>query len=109
MYYQWGDYYHHYRLDSGSINYIRMSGNKYDQSYEIEQHLGRVMGLYYHNNLIHSVSKDQRYRVLDLSTEELIVGIDMSSYFIDYEHKYELTCLKFCEERQCAFVGDRSG
>jgi hypothetical protein len=35
---------------------------------EIEQHLERVMGVYFdpEKSLVHSVSKDKKYRVLDL-------------------------------------------
>lgn len=87
-------------LDSGSINYLHLTPQKFDQSFEIEQHTSRVMGIHYYKDLLHSVSKDHYYRVLNLKTEELVV---------DYEHVQELTCLKYCEVRECAFLGDRAG
>jgi hypothetical protein len=69
-------------LDSGSINLLTVSKktsyksfdevklliNYQSKSMEIEQHIERVMGLYYDDkrSLIHSVSKDHKYRVLNL-------------------------------------------
>lgn len=63
----------------------------------------RVMGLYFDSarNLIHSVSKDQKYRVLDIQKQVLVA---------DYEpSEYELTNLLVSEERRKAFLADRSG
>lgn len=45
-------------LDSGSINYIHLDDKRYDESVEIEQHVERVMGVYYDKGLIHSISID---------------------------------------------------
>ncbi|CAD8136025.1 unnamed protein product [Paramecium octaurelia] len=87
-------------LDNGMINYLTILPGKINTSYEIEQHQSRVMGVHLFNQLIYSVSKDQNYRVVNFQTGQLEV---------DYHHNYELTCLKFNEIRNCAFIGDRNG
>lgn len=67
-------------LDSGSINYLSVPYSeglkKYEESMEIEQHLDRIMGVFYESErrLIHSVSKDHKYRVLSMQKESLVAG-----------------------------------
>ncbi|CAD8180472.1 unnamed protein product [Paramecium pentaurelia] len=66
-------------LDSGSINYLivleKEGFQRYQESQEIEQHKGRIMGLYYdrRNKYIHSISKDHKYKVFNLRMKELIL------------------------------------
>ncbi|CAD8077014.1 unnamed protein product [Paramecium primaurelia] len=94
-------------LDSGSINYLivleKEGFQRYQESQEIEQHKGRIMGLYYdrRNKYIHSISKDHKYKVFNLRMKELVAD------FIP--DQYELTSLLASDERRKVFIGDRHG
>ncbi|CAD8088886.1 unnamed protein product [Paramecium sonneborni] len=94
-------------LDSGSINYLyvpeKEGYKKFTESMEIEQHTDRVMGLYYDTKrkYLHSVSKDRKYRILNLRKGILVEDIEPG--------QYELTCLLGSDERKKTFVGDRHG
>lgn len=61
------------------------------------------MGVYFEpeKSLIHSVSKDKKYRVLDLDRQVLIADYEPSNF--------ELTYLLVSSERKRSFVGDRCG
>jgi hypothetical protein len=65
--------------------------------------MDRIMGLYLDGvrSLIHSVSKDKKYRVLNLKQQSLVA---------DYEPgEFELTYLLVEPTRKKSFVGDRCG
>lgn len=68
-------------LDSGKINYLKLSEKanfkKYDESIEIEMHVARVMGVYFWKDQIHSISKDTHYKIVDLEKGGLVAGIDI--------------------------------
>lgn len=61
------------------------------------------MGLYFdpERSLIHSVSKDKKYRVLDLTKQSLIADYEPSNF--------ELTYLLVSNERKRSFAGDKCG
>ncbi|CAD8049374.1 unnamed protein product [Paramecium sonneborni] len=92
-------------LDSGNINFIKVSEKdsfqKYEQSIEIEIHISRIMGLFYRNGQIHSVSKDTHYKVIDMDQGGL-----KSDFSIG---KHELTFLTYNEQRKISVVGNRNG
>lgn len=94
-------------LDSGSVNYLSVPFSeglkKYEESLEIEQHLDRVMGVYYERErrLLHSISKDHKYRVLSMAKEALVCDMEPSAY--------ELTYLLVSPDRKKSFVADRCG
>lgn len=70
---------------------------------EIELHYERIMGLYYDStrSLMHSVSKDRRYRVLDIESTFLKSDCEPSGN--------ELTGLIVCPKRMKSFISDRGG
>lgn len=61
------------------------------------------MGIYFdpEKSLIHSVSKDKKYRVLDLDKQSLVADYEPSNF--------ELTYLLISSERKRSFIGDRCG
>ncbi|CAD8138900.1 unnamed protein product [Paramecium pentaurelia] len=88
-------------LDNGIINHLQFKSKKHLlESNDYQQHTARIMGLHIYGDNIYSVSKDQRYRVMNIKKGDT---------FIDLYHKHELTCLKYDEARDYAFIGDRGG
>ncbi|CAK60396.1 unnamed protein product (macronuclear) [Paramecium tetraurelia] len=88
-------------LDNGIINHLQFKSKKHMlSSQDYHQHNGRIMGLHIQGDNIYSVSKDQRYKVM---------SIKKSQIYIDIHHKNELTCLKYDEDRDYSFIGDRGG
>jgi hypothetical protein len=61
------------------------------------------MGLYFDclRYLIHSVSKDKKYRVFNIQTQALVADYEPSDH--------ELTYLVVNEERKKSFLSDRNG
>ena len=80
-------------LDDGHINMVRlnMEKRKIEESYDIESHTDRVRGIHYDGTMIHSVSKDGSYRVVNYKTSQLHLDTKPS--------KTELTYLYLCEKR----------
>ena len=70
---------------------------------DIELHFERIMGLYfdYKRQLLHSVAKDRRYRVVDLKTSALRAGnVKNINVKLDFEpSSFELTGMVSSEER----------
>ena len=52
-------------------------------------------------NLIHSISKDKKYRLVDYSTTNLLGDFEPGNF--------ELTYLVVDEQRNKSFIGDRNG
>ncbi|CAD8082335.1 unnamed protein product [Paramecium sonneborni] len=94
-------------LDSGSINYLKvpysLGFKRCENDTEIEQHSSRVTGLYFDNerSLIHSVSKDQRYKIRNTVKSILIYDNEISPY--------ELTDIVVSKSRKKSFVSDKNG
>ena len=61
------------------------------------------MGIYYDSlrYLIHSVSKDKKYRVLNVQKSALVADYEPSDY--------ELTYILVNDERKKSFLSDRNG
>ncbi|CAD8076904.1 unnamed protein product [Paramecium sonneborni] len=88
-------------LDNGIINHLQFKAKKHLlSSNDYQQHTSRIMGLHFYGENIYSVSKDQRYKVRNIKKGDI---------FIDIYHKHELTCLKYDEATDFAFIGDRGG
>ncbi|CAD8078645.1 unnamed protein product [Paramecium primaurelia] len=94
-------------LDSGSINYLEVPYSqgfkKCETDAEIQQHQSKVTGLYYDNerSLIHSVSKDKRYKIRNAVKSIYIYDNEISPY--------ELTDLVVSKSRRKSFVSDKNG
>ena len=80
---------------------LNMEKRKIEESYDIESHTDRVRGIHYDGTMIHSVSKDGSYRVVNYKTSQLHLDTKPS--------KAELTYLHLCEKRQKSFVSDKNG
>ncbi|CAD8132412.1 unnamed protein product [Paramecium pentaurelia] len=88
-------------LDNGIINHLQFKSKKHLlESNEYQQHNARIMGLQIYGDNIYSVSKDQRYKVMNIKKKDI---------FIDIHHKNELTCLKYNEANDYSIIGDRGG